>query len=168
MNLSRMKTAIAGLAILGALVATVPVATAASAHTSAVTRMTVNQAKPTLFTYDNLPGEIPGKKTYFAAPLTKPSGEAFGVLTGNISTVAPVAGNPAEARLRKLIFTLPGGQIIAEGNSLYPRGEVEISPNTTIVIAVIGGTGAYIGAQGQVATSRNPDGTYTHKFTLLK
>jgi hypothetical protein len=165
---SRMKATIAGLAILGAFVATVPVATGASAQSSAVTRFTLNQAKPTLFTYDNLPGEIPGKKTYFAARLTKPSGEAYGLLTGSISTVAPVTGNPGEARLRTLIFTLPGGQIVAEGNSLYPQGLVEINPNTSIVIAVIGGTGSYLGARGQVATSRNVDGTYTHRFTLLK
>ena len=168
MNLNRLKTSIAGLAILGALVATVPMATSASAHTPAATRVSINQAKPTLFTYGNLSGEIPGKKTYFAAQLSKPSGEAFGILTGNISTVAPIPGNPEEARLRTLIFTLPGGQIVAEGNSVYPRGEVEINPNTSIVIAVIGGTGTYIGARGQVITSRNADGTYTHKFTLLK
>lgn len=168
MNLTGLKTSIAGLAILGALVTSVPVATAANTDAAAATRMTVIQEKPTLFTYDNLPGEVPGKKTYFAARLTKPSGAAFGLLTGNISSVAPVVGNPEEARLRTLIFTLPGGQIIAQGNSVYPRGAVQIDPNTSIVIAVTGGTGTYIGARGQVVSSRNADGTYTHKFTLLK
>ena len=168
MDLTRIKTSIAGLAILGALVASVPVATAANTDGAAATRMTVIQEKPTLFTYENLPGEIPGRKTYFAARLTKASGAAFGLLTGNISTVAPVAGNPEEARLRNLIFTFPGGQIVAQGNSVYPSGAVEIDPNKSIVIAVIGGTGTYIGARGQVVSSRNTDGTYTHKFTLLK
>jgi hypothetical protein len=168
MNLTRIKTSIAGIAILGALVATVPMATVANAESAAVTRMTLIQEKPTLFTYNNLPGEIPGKKTYFAARLTKPTGAAFGLLTGNISAVDPVKGNPEEARLRTLIFTLPGGQMIAQGNSIYPLGAVEINPNTPIVIAVTGGTGTYLGARGQVVTSRNTDGTYTHKFTLLK
>ena len=168
MNFTRIKSSIAGIAILGALVATVPMATAANAANPDVTRMTLIQEKPTIFTYNNLPGEIPGKKTYFAARLTKPTGAAFGLLTGNISSVAPVAGNPEEARLRTLIFTLPGGQMIAQGNSIYPLGAVEINPNTPIVIAVTGGTGTYLGARGQVVTSRNTDGTYTHKFTLLK
>jgi hypothetical protein len=168
MKLTRLKTSIAALATLGALVATVPMATVANADNAAVTRMTVIQAKPMLFTYENLPGEIPGRKTYYAAKLTKPSGAAFGLLTGNVSTVAPVAGNPEEARLRNLIFTFPGGQIVATGNSVYPLGAVEINPNKSIVIAVIGGTGTYLGARGQVVTSRNTDGTYTHKFTLLK
>lgn len=165
----RMKAAIAGLAILGAMVATVPVAATASAHSPAVTRMTLIQEKPSLFTYENLPGEVPGRKTYYAARLTKPSGEDFGLLTGNISTILPLQGdNPEEARLRLLVYTLPGGQIVAQGNSLYPRGSVEINPNTSIVTAITGGTGKYIGARGQVIHTRNADGTYTHKFTLLK
>jgi hypothetical protein len=166
---SRMKATIAGLAILGALVATVPVATAANAENGSVTRMTLIQEKPALFTYENLPGEVPGRKTYYAARLTKPSGEDFGLLTGNISTIQPLQGNsPEEARLRLLVFTLPGGQIVAQGNSLYPRGSVEINPNTSIVTAITGGTGKYIGARGQVIHTRNADGTYTHRFTLLK
>jgi hypothetical protein len=169
MNLTRIKTSIAGLAILGALVATVPVATVANAEGAAVTRMTLIQEKPTLFTYENLPGEVPGRKTYYAARMTKPSGEDFGLLTGNVSTIQPLQGNnPEEARLRLLVYTLPGGQIIAQGNSLYPRGAVEINPNTSIVTAITGGTGKYIGARGQVVHTRNADGTYIHKFTLLK
>lgn len=165
----RIKVTIAGLAILGSLMATVPMATTASAHSSAVTRMTLIQEKPSLFTYENLPGEVPGRKTYYAARLRKPSGEDFGLLTGNVSTIQPLQGdNPEEARLRLLVYTLPGGQIVAQGNSLYPRGSVEINPNTSIVTAITGGTGKYIGARGQVIHTRNEDGTYTHKFTLLR
>jgi hypothetical protein len=33
--------------------------------------------------------------------------------------------------------------------------------------AVVGGTGDFIGARGQVATTRNDDGSYRHEFTLL-
>jgi hypothetical protein len=33
--------------------------------------------------------------------------------------------------------------------------------------AVIGGTGKYIGARGQVTTTRNDDQTYEHRFELL-
>jgi len=166
---SRLLKALIGvLAIIGALATGFAVMSAVNSDSDDVMRMTINQAKPALFTYDNLPGEIPGKKTYFAAGLTKPSGEAFGLLTGSISTVAPVPGNPEEARLRNLIFRLPAGQIVAAGNSVYPLGEVEINPNKEVVIAVIGGTGGYIGARGEVITSRDTDGTYTHRFTLLK
>jgi hypothetical protein len=162
------KACIGGLALFGVLVAGVAFVAPVNAESSSVTRMTLVQAKPTLFTYENLPGEAPGKKTYFAAQLSKPSGQAFGLLTGNITSVHPVEGNPEEARLRTLIFRLPGGQIVAMGNSVYPKGVVEINPNTAINIAVIGGTGKYLGARGEVTSNRNADGTYTHKFTLLK
>jgi hypothetical protein len=52
------------------------------------------------------------------------------------------------------------------GNSVYPNGAEEIEPNASITIAVTGGTGEYIGARGEVISTRNEDGTYTHKFTL--
>jgi hypothetical protein len=35
-------------------------------------------------------------------------------------------------------------------------------------IAVVGGTGKYIGARGQMVTTRRDDGTYRHVLTLLK
>jgi hypothetical protein len=33
---------------------------------------------------------------------------------------------------------------------------------------VTGGTGTYLGATGQVTTSRNDDGSYTHTFELVE
>jgi hypothetical protein len=33
---------------------------------------------------------------------------------------------------------------------------------------VLGGTGAYVAAAGEVETVRNADGTYSHRFTLHK
>lgn len=34
--------------------------------------------------------------------------------------------------------------------------------------AVIGGTGDYMGARGQLTTTRNEDGTYEHLIELMK
>ena len=42
-----------------------------------------------------------------------------------------------------------------------------MAANTEQVRAVIGGTGTYIGARGQVTTVRNDDGSYEHSFELL-
>lgn len=169
MNLTRIKTSIAGLAILGALVASVPMATAASAAKADVTRFTLFQPKHIVFPYENLPGEVPGRKLYYIAELTKPSGEDFGILTGSISTIEPLQGtNPEEAQLQLLHFTLPGGLIVAQSYNVYPRGAVEIDPNKSLVSAITGGTGKYIGARGQIIHTRNADGTYTHRFALLK
>jgi hypothetical protein len=165
---SKILKTIGFLAIIGLLVTSLIVTIAVKADDSDVTSLSLIQAKPMLFTYNNAPGEVPGRKTYYAAELTKPSGEAFGLLTGNVSSIAPVQGNPEEARLRTLIFRLPEGQIIAMGNSVYPRGAVEIDPNASITVAVIGGTGEYIGARGEVVSSRNADGTYIHELIFQK
>jgi hypothetical protein len=89
-------------------------------------------------------------------------------MTGNASSIAPVPGNPEEAHFRTLIFRLPAGQIVAMGNSVYPGGAAEIDPNAAITLAIVGGTGKYLGARGEVTSTRNADGTYTYKFKLLK
>ena len=34
--------------------------------------------------------------------------------------------------------------------------------------AVLGGTGTYVAAAGEVETVRNADGSYSHRFTLYK
>jgi hypothetical protein len=156
------------LALIGVLIITVIVTLAVNANDNAVTRLSVVSAKPTLFTYNNAPGEVPGRNTYYAAELTKSSGEAFGLLTGHDSSIVPFQVNQEEARLRTLIFRLPEGQIVAMGNSVYPNGAVEIEPNASITIAVTGGTGEYIGARGEVISTKNEDGTYTHEFILRR
>lgn len=165
---STILKVISVLALIGVLVITVIVTLVVKADDSAVTVLTLKQSKPTLFTYNNSPGEVPGRSTYFAAELTKPSGEAFGLLTGNESSIVLFQGNQEEARLRTLTFRLPEGQIVAMGNSVYPNGAVEIEPNTAITIAVTGGTGEYIGARGEVISTRNGDGTYTHELIFQK
>jgi len=44
----------------------------------------------------------------------------------------------------------------------------EFEPGKSAVRAALGGTGKYMGARGQVTSTRNPDGSYTQVFTLLK
>jgi len=163
---STILTVIGVLALIGVLIITVIVTLAVNANDNAVTNLSVVSARPILFSYNNAPGEVPGRNTYYAAELTKSSGEAFGLLTGHDSPILTFDVSQEEARLRTLIFGLPEGQIVAMGNSVYPNGAEEIEPNASITIAVTGGTGEYIGARGEVISTRNEDGTYTHKFTL--
>ena len=46
--------------------------------------------------------------------------------------------------------------------------ESEMSADAPQLRAVLGGTGAYVAAAGEVETVRNADGTYSHRFTLHK
>ena len=127
------------------------------------------QGQPTIKTWD-LEDSIPGAiESIFGAKLTTTKGKNAGYLTGSIVTDDILdIGNPGEYRHRNLTFTLPSGQILAKGNSFYPLDQAQLGFNESAVIAVIGGTGEYIGARGEVKTTRKANGTYRHEFTLLK
>jgi len=59
-------------------------------------------------------------------------------------------------------------QIIAFGVADYSPKAPEFEAGQPVVRAILGGTGKYIGARGQLASTRNADGSYTQTFTLLK
>jgi hypothetical protein len=50
----------------------------------------------------------------------------------------------------------------------YPPTAGEFDAGQPVVRAILGGTGKYMGARGQLTSTRNPDGSYTQVFTLLK
>jgi len=57
---------------------------------------------------------------------------------------------------------------VALGARDYPPTAGEFDPGQPVVRAILGGTGKYMGARGQLASTRNADGSYTQVFTLLK
>jgi hypothetical protein len=59
-------------------------------------------------------------------------------------------------------------QIVAVGATDYPPTAGEFDAGPPVVRAILGGTGKYIGARGQLASTRNANGSYTQVFTLLK
>ena len=59
-------------------------------------------------------------------------------------------------------------QIIAFGAADYSPSAPEFDAGQPVVRAVLGGTGKYMGARGQVTSTRNSDGSYTQVFALLK
>ena len=69
-----------------------------------------------------------------------------------------------------LFFTFDGGknQIIAFGAADYSPAAPEFDAGQPVVRPVLGGTGKYMGARGQVTSTRNAGGSYTQTFTLLK
>jgi len=128
-------------------------------------RIVLNQAAPTLKVLENPGGNI----TIYGAPLTTTKGASAGVLTGTIiKVVGSGAGEGAEGRHRDLVFSLPKGQIVATGLSIYPMANAEIDANKPVTIAITGGTGRYMGVRGEVKTNRNADGSYRHVLTLLR
>ena len=119
------------------------------------------------------PGNSLGDVYHFSAALHSESG---GPVTGEVigsKTLVKEAtdANPnLERRATLLFFTFAGGkdQIIAFGAADYPSSAPEFEAGQPVVRPVLGGTGKYMGARGQVNSTRNADGSYTQVFTLLK
>ena len=84
--------------------------------------------------------------------------------------VATDAKPNAEKRATLLFFTFGDhqDQIIVFGVTDYSPSASEFEPGQPVVRAILGGTGKYMGARGQLASTRNGDGSYTQVFTLLK
>jgi hypothetical protein len=83
----------------------------------------------------------------------------------------PTDANPnLERRATLMFFTFAGDndQIIALGVTDYTPSAPEFEAGRSAVRPVLGGTGKYISARGQVTSTRNADGSYTQVFTLLK
>ena len=99
----------------------------------------------------------------------KPVGTFHVVITSVLESAGvESAGVEAEKRMRDVVFYLGDGQIVASGMGLYPKTEPYLVVSVPHRIAIVGGTGKYLGARGEVTTTRRADGTYRHVLTLLK
>ena len=132
--------------------------------------ITLTQAVPAILHDEGNAGSARGDTTFFDANLKK-GGQAFGTVSGVITTHDIADGEADyEIRLRKLVFDLPGGQIVAMGSSTYPTGPdfipLEVGASTTI--AIVGGTGEYFGANGELVSTRSADGTYSQVIRLKR
>jgi hypothetical protein len=171
MNLifQRMETGLA------ALFASVLIA-GCGAHSSnqSTQTFTVYEDAPKMSLLDlGAPGNSQGDVYHFSAPLHSERG---GPVTGEVigsKTLVKVATNDnpnMERRATLLFFTFADGkdQIIAFGAADYTPSAPEFETGQAVVRPVLGGTGKYMGARGQVTSKRNADGSYTQVFTLLK
>ena len=133
------------------------------------TEFTVHQDNPALATVDlGYAGKSHGDMLAFEATISTEDG-VEGLLSGILITVALPRGQSAfEDRIGNLVFKFgDSDSLVVAGGSVYPQDETEMNTNQPQVRAVIGGTGKYIGARGEVTTTRNDDGTYDHAFKLI-
>jgi len=136
--------------------------------------LTVYQDAPTLSLLDlGPPGRSPGDVHHFFAPLhSSPGGPVTGEVFGTKTLVklATDANPNLEQRTTLLSFTFGDrqDQIIVLGVVDYTPTGAEFNAGQPVVRAILGGTGKYMGARGQLISTRNADGSYTQVFTLLK
>ena len=132
----------------------------------------LTQQPPTLHPVDlHIEGASVAEMVLYEAAIAGEQGEA-GLLTGFLITAdVPDAetGDVHQDRLGQLSFDLGNGNsLVVAGEAIYPGEDVEMTPNAEQLRAVVGGTGDFMSARGQVATTRNDDdGSYRHEFTLL-
>jgi hypothetical protein len=136
---------------------------------SAWQTLTFIQDKP-LLTHVNL-GDTAhghGDGMAFEAVLKDTAGTAVGEVLGWMVTVDIVDGDSVNAvhisdRIGTMVFKFEDeNKIIASGGTVYHKGEQIMKLGIAQKRAVVGGTGKYKGIKGEVTTTRNEDGTYTH------
>ena len=114
-------------------------------------------------------GATHGGLLAFPAKITIEDGVP-GTLNGLLITVDIADGGRdlLEERIGQLVFDFGNGDsVLAAGQSVYPGIEHEISADAPQRRAVICGTGIYLGARGQITTTRNTDGSYEHMLELI-
>ena len=135
---------------------------------------TVYEDAPKLSLLDlGAPGNSLGDVYHFSAPLhSQPGGPVTGEVIGSktLVKVATDANPNLERRATLMFFTFADckDQIIAFGVADYSPSAPEFDAGQPVFRAILGGTGKYMGARGQLASTRNADGSYTQVFTLLK
>lgn len=106
--------------------------------------------------------------TIFDAPIAK-DGQPYGSMMGTMTKVGSIGAGlntEREERLLNAVFDLPQGQISVLGVSYYREGDTLLPAGEPERRAVVGGTGEYVGVDGEVTTVRNEDGCYTHTLRL--
>lgn len=167
--IKRRITVLVALLVSGLVGACGPHCTSPSTET-----LTIYEDAPALTPLDlGPPGNSPGDLYYFSAALHSSAGgpvtgEVFGSKT--LVKLAAQANPNSEKRATILFFTFNSGQdqIMALGAGDYPPTAAEFGADQPVVRAILGGTGKYIGARGQLTSTRNKDGSYMQVFTLLK
>ncbi|NBV64149.1 MAG: hypothetical protein EBR71_06720 [Planctomycetes bacterium] len=166
-RLFRTLFATATCATLAACASTSPTARFAQR-----TSFTLQQTKPLMTTIDLGPaGESNGDTTDFEAVLLR-DGAPVGVIVGDAVTMHEPGDGVGSDTQRKRLYTAvlcfdDGSQITALGVSRYHNPGIEMTPGEPQTRPIVGGTGIYLGARGQITTTRNADGTYTQLIELL-
>ena len=163
------------MAAVAALLASTLIAACGLRSTNSSTEtLTIYQDAPKMRLLDlGEPGNSPGDVYHFFAPLhSSPGGPVIGEVFGSKTLVklATDANPNFEQRTTFLAFTFSDrqDQIIALGVADYSPIAGEFEADKPRARAILGGTGKYMGARGQLTSTRNADGSYTQVFTLLK
>ena len=118
---------------------------------------------------DNPPKDASrGDLRAFTSPLVdEETGEEAGRLDGTVSVtdVSERDGEEVEYRAGTIQFTLDEGTIVAAGVYVAPVGEV-VPASVGVSRPIVGGTGDYLNARGQVTQTDLGGGAYRNKLEV--
>jgi hypothetical protein len=135
---------------------------------------TIHQDAPVIVPLDaGDAGPSVGDSFYFNAVLrVVPAGPVVGEVFGTkvVVKTATALEPLVEQRITNLVFTFNDrrDQIVVAGVADYPAAGAEFDPDQPVVRAIVGGSGEFIGARGELTSTRHPLGGYTQVFALLK
>ena len=101
------------------------------------------------------------------AVLRDSKGKKVGVLLGTQRNFDADPGGRVEMRYRTLVFEFADGQIVAEGVTAYRVSGGLLKPGKRSIIAITGGTGAYVGARGEVKTVHTGKGLHRQMLRFV-
>ena len=101
------------------------------------------------------------------AVLRNGSGRKVGLLLGTQRNFDARPSSGVEMRYRTLVFEFADGQIVAEGIAAYTSSGGLLKPGKRSTIAITGGTGAYIGASGELKTVHTGKGLHRQMLRFV-
>jgi hypothetical protein len=139
-----------------------------SPQVSVITLTQVSGDEVELTELDLNPSGDSGDVTAFNAPVAK-DGQPHGSFLGTMTKVGSIGDGwniEREERMLTAVFDLPEGQISVLGVSYYKESDRLLTIGEPVTRAIVGGTGKYVGVDGEVTTVRNEDGSYTHTLRI--
>ena len=161
MRISRVVAVLATSVI--ALAATVP-AQAAPANKPTVVTVYHQAVNPIAVSGSGI-----GTVRTFFIPLAVNGKAADGqYLAGTLTTLDTAMPDNQELRTSNLTFVLgaEANQIVVGGISLYPPAGATLAPGQTTTRPVLGGSGTYEGARGQVVSTNLGTNGWIHVFKI--
>lgn len=159
------------LALVAVIVAIV--ATAALTLTGFSLRgrtVTVTHAEVTATLVDNgAAGASIGDERLFDIPTAVKGSSTPGRMDACMTTTAAdVPEQGSEIRMTQLVFTFQRArdQIVVSGASVYPAAGAVLATDSVTVRPIVGGSGAYSGANGWCESTHFAGGTWRHVFHL--
>lgn len=160
-----MKKHITALAVSAVLAVTAVVAAPAATAAPGDWDLVLTQDAPVFGEAIVVDGRVVERT--WEAVLRDGKGKRVGILFGTQRNFDASPGGGLETRYRTLVFEFADGQIVAEGIAAYKSSGGLLKPGKRSTIAITGGTGAYIGARGELKTVHTGKGLHRQMLRFV-